>query len=116
MNEENEFEYNNEEAADVILQNISTDLQNKLDFEDIIKILELKDEYFKKVGIIPVDDKESICDYPIDLDEEAMNLFIISNAVRDNIILTMEEMVEIMDAELIYLDINGQLDDPTHLN
>lgn len=114
MKDENEFQYDYEDAANVILENISRDLQNKLNSDDIVKILELKDDYFEEVGIIPADDKESICDYPMELDEEAMNLFIVTNAVRDNIILTMEEMVEIMDAELIYLEINGQLSDPSH--
>lgn len=117
MKEQEEvFEYINEDAAEIILENISMELEDKLDFDDIMKLLELKDEYFKKVGIIEEEGKESICTYPMDLDEEAMNLFIITNAVQYDIILTVEEMEEIMEAEFIYLEINGQLDEPTHLN
>lgn len=116
QNQAEEFEYSYEDAAQIILQNISAELQNKLDFDDIVRILELKDDYFEIVGIIPEEDKESICTYPIDLDEEAMNLYIINNAVSDDIILTVEQIEEIMQAELIYLDINGQLEEPTHLN
>ncbi len=115
-NEQGEFEYNNEEAAKIIFQNISDELGGKLVFGDMMNILELRDEYFKKVGIIEEEGKESICTYPIDLDLEAMNLFIINNAVKHGIILTEEDMEEIMLAELIYLDIFKQLEEPTHLN
>ena len=115
-NEPGEFEYNNEEVAKIIFQNISDELAAKLVFGDMMNILELRDEYFKKVGIIEEEGKESICSYPIDLDEESMNLFIITNAIQLDIILTEEEIEEIMMAELIYLEINNQIDEPTHLN
>ena len=114
-NQEDEFEYDYEDAAEIILQNISVDLKNKLDFDYIMTLLDIRDDYYMKVGIIEEEGKESICTYPIDLDEEAMNLFIITNAVQYGIILTDEEMVEIMQAELVYLGMNGQLDEPTHL-
>jgi hypothetical protein len=114
--QEEEFEYINEDATKIILENISNELIDKLDFIDIMHLLELKDEYFKKIGIIKEKGQESICTYPIDLDAEAMNLFIITNALQYNILLKVEEMEEIMNAEFIYLEINGQLDEPSHLN
>ena len=116
QDEEEEFEYIDEDATKIILQHISDTLKDKLNFGDIMKLLELRDEYFKKVGIIQEEGEESICTYPIDLDEEAMNHYIITNAVQFEIILTLEEMEQIMDAESIYLENNGQLEDPTHLN
>lgn len=115
--QENDFEYSNEDATEIILENISMELWEKLGFEDVVKLLELKDEYFKLVGIIQKEGEESICTYPISLDEHAMNLYIMTNAIlKHKIVLTIDEVEEIMQAELIYLAVNGQIDDDFYLN
>lgn len=109
--EEEEFEYNDEDATEIILENISDSLKNKLDFDDIMALLEIKDEYFEKVRV----NEEANGNAPVNIEWDAMNLFIITNAVQYDIILSMEEMEEIIEAELIYLKINEQVADPTEL-
>ena len=105
---EEEFEYNNEDATEYILENISDNLKNKLDFDDIMTLLEIKDEYFEKVRV----SEEAKGNAPENIEWDAMNHFIITNAVQYDIILSMEEMEEIIEAELIYLKINEQISDP----
>ena len=92
-NQEELFDYNNEEAAKTVLQNISKELKDKLEVDDVVRLMELKEEYFKIVGIYREEGKQSICTYPIELNEDEMNLYIISNAVRFEIILSVAQMV-----------------------
>ena len=67
--------------------------KDKLEVDDVVRLMELKEEYFKIVGIYREEGKQSICTYPIELNEDEMNLYIISNAVRFEIILSVAQMV-----------------------
>jgi hypothetical protein len=101
--------YVTEDAAQVVYENISDELKEKLDIEDIITILEVEFEYQQQTGL--VSDQESIVDVPMDVDFEAMEYFIIHECVKSDIILTHEEFLDILEAENIYLDSLGLIDD-----
>jgi len=97
-----------EDAAEVVYENISEELKEQLDIEDIIKILEVEIEYQEKTGIIS--DQESMVYIPMDVDFDAMEYFIINECVKKDIILTYDELREILDAETIYLRSLGLID------
>lgn len=101
--------YDIDEAAEVVYENISEELKEKLDFEDIVKILEVEIEYQEKTGIIS--DQESMVDIPLDVDFDAMDYYIIHECAKKGIILTYEELEEIMEGETIYLRKLGLVDD-----
>lgn len=107
--DENEPIYVTEDAAEVVYENISDELKEKFDIEDIIKILEVEFEYQQKTGL--ASDQESIVDVPRGVDFEAMEYYIIHECVKSDIILTHEEFLEILEAETIYLDSLGLVDD-----
>ena len=98
-----------EEAVETVYENISDDLKEKLDIEDIIVILEVEFEYQQQTGL--VSDEESIVDIPREVDFDAMNYFIINECAKKEIILTYDELEEILDAETIYLESLGLIDE-----
>jgi hypothetical protein len=101
--------YDIDEAAEVVYENISEELKEKLDIEDIAKILEVEIEYQEKTGIIS--DQESMVDIPMDVDFDAMDYYIIHECAKKEIILTYEELEDIMEGETIYLRKLGLVDD-----
>ena len=113
------FEYIVEDAAMVVYDSISPNLQEKLSFDDIIKILDFKFDYLESVNIAG-DSEMPQFDTPItaDLDGEALDDFAIANAVKEDIYLSKDELGEIWDGELKYFELNGQLgeDVPPEMN
>ena len=101
--------YVTEDAAEVVYENISDELKEKLDIDDIVEILEVEFEYQQKTGL--VSDQESMVDIPMDVDFDAMEYFIINECVKKDIVLTYEELSDIMEAETIYLRSLGLIDD-----
>ena len=101
-------EYDFDDAAEVIFDNISPILQEKFPVEDIYQILLVEDEYFDEIGLKT--EKETICEYPIDVDHDEMKYFIITNCVQLDIILTDDELEEILEGENKYLDQLGLID------
>lgn len=109
---DDEFEYDIDEAAEVVWNNIPPNLKKKYEFEDIQKILEIEADYLEAAGIILKEGEEPpVHNYPVETDWDEMQYYIISNAVKENIILNYDELDEILDAETIYYDINGRLGD-----
>ena len=108
-----EPEYIIEDAAQVVLSNISEGLQTKFSYKDIIEILETEFEFLQLTGIAST--QPSIVNMPIEvpvkLDEEAMEYFIINQCARKSIYLTFEELQEILEAEMIYLEQQGLIDE-----
>lgn len=102
-----------EDAAEVIINNISKELHLKFSYEDIIEILEIEFQFLQLNGV--ASDKPSIIDIPIQittkLDEDAMEYFIINQFAKKNIYITFEELQEILDAEMLYLEQQGLIDD-----
>jgi hypothetical protein len=106
---EDEPLYVTEDAAEVIYENINEELKEKLDIEDIIEILEVEFEYQQQTGL--VSDQESIVDIPMDVDEDAMEYYIIHECAKKEIILTYDELSDILGAETKYLRSLGLIDD-----
>lgn len=107
-----EPEYIVEDAAALVLENISAKLQEKLSLDDIIEILEIEFEFLEQSGI--AGNKSSIVDIaieiPIQLDEAEMEYFILNRCAQENIYLTIEDLQEILVAEMKYLDQLGLID------
>lgn len=109
---DDEFEYDIDEAAEIVWNNIPQNLKKKYELEDIQKILEIEFDYLDSIGVILKDGEEPpIHDYPVETDWDEMKYYIITNAVKKNIILNYDELDEILDAESIYYDMNGALGD-----
>jgi len=109
--EENEFEYDKDEAAVVILDNISDELVEKLTESDLVTILDLKDEFLESINIINHSDKPNFCTYTADVDEDALDEYVITNALRHDIYLSKEEMKQVWYGEYVYMEKNGQIED-----
>jgi hypothetical protein len=105
-NDDEDSFYFSEEAAEAIYDDISEELQEKLDFEDIIRILEVEEEYHE---LAETSNKKSVGDRPVDVD--AKEYYIINACVKDDIILTYDELREILDAETRFLESEGLIDD-----
>lgn len=110
---ENTFYYDLKEAAIVVWDNVSEYVKDKFTFEDIYMIIEVEMEIFCELGVsIPEGAPEPVVDYPIDIDWEKLKYEIISRCARNDIYLTNNEIEDILEAELIYYDMNGALGDP----
>jgi len=104
-----EIEYDQEEAAEYVYFNISPELQEKFDAEDIFEILRLETFYLNYIGLSP-SEIDSIFDIPFEVEEERMSYFIINNAVKKNIILMKNELEEIFELELQYMEETGLIE------
>lgn len=101
--------YVTKDAAQVVYENISDELKEKLELDDIVEILEVEFEYQQQTGL--VSDQESIVDIPMDVDSDAIEYFIIHECAKRGIILTYEELEDIMEGETVYLRSLGLIDD-----
>ncbi len=61
--------------------------------------------------MINEDEEFPVCDYPKDIDQPKMEKLIVDTARQTGILLSYEELGEILDAEGIYYDMNGALGD-----
>lgn len=109
---EDDFVYDTDEAAEVVWNNIPKNLQEKYSLADICFILETELDYLDSIGIMFNEDEEMpICNYPIDIDQPKMEKHIINTAIKNDIFLNYDELGDILDAELIYYEMNGALGD-----
>jgi len=105
----NDIEYIVEDAARIVIDNISLELKLKLSFEDIIKVLDTEFDYQQQIGL--TDDSVELCGYPHPVNEDAMQEYIISECAKVSIHLTQNDIEEILEAEAIYLEKIGLIDD-----
>ena len=111
-NEEGGFEFDLDDALDVVWENIPDNLKSKFTFEQIKIVLELEQEQLEELGIIlPEGAPEPICKYPIHIDWDELKYQIAFRAVKHDIFITDDELDQILDAETFYLQINGQISD-----
>ncbi len=106
------FYYDLDEATEVVWENIPQALREKYAYGEIYFILETEFDYLDSIGIF-VDESEEmpVCEYPRDIDQQKMEKHIIDTAIKNGILLTYEELGDILDAELIYYEMNGALGD-----
>jgi hypothetical protein len=103
------FYYCFDDAVEVIFRNISNSIRFKYTWEDVMLILELKDEYYDLCSQHITDD--TICEFPVEIDEEDLRKHILFHAPYNDLEITEEDLIEILDAELVYFEQNGALRD-----
>lgn len=114
QNEEKDYNYN--EAAEYILDNISDELSEKLSHQDIITLLEIEDKYIEEREQENLKKKPFVSFDLVTIDQDDINYYVMTNAIKFNIIIDKEETEEIMYAELGYMEQEGMTEDSTNLN
>ncbi len=110
--DDNLFYYDLDDAAEVVWQHIPQYMKEKFAFGEIYFILETEFNYLDSIGIMINEDEEfPVCDYPRDIDQPKMEKLMVEKANEMGIELTLDEVGEILDAEMIYYDMNGALGD-----
>lgn len=103
------FYYCFDDAVEVIFKNISNQIRFKYTWEDISLILEIKDEYYD-LCCQPFN-KSIICDFPVEINEEELRSFIMLHAAQNDLAINESDLIEILDAELVYFEQNGAVGD-----
>jgi len=112
---ERNFDYNADDSAQIIYNNISPALQQKFEYEDILTILDLrKDFLILENGIdLSIEGKDDedinlklppLPHLPKNYKNEEMRDYIIETASEHEIFLTADELQKIFEAESIYLN------------
>lgn len=110
--DDEQFVYDLDDAIGVVWENIPQYLREKYSFGEIYFILETEFDYLDSIGIFVDEDEEMpICEYPRDIDQDRMEKHIVDTAIKNDIYLSYDELADIMEAELIYYDMNGALGD-----
>jgi hypothetical protein len=103
------FYYCFDDAVEVIFKNISNQIRFNYTWEDISLILEIKDDYYD-LCCQPLN-KSIICDFPVEINEEELRSFIMLHAAHNDLIINESDLIEILDAELVYFEQNGAVGD-----
>lgn len=113
---ENEIVYIVEDAAKVVYESISEELKKRLNIDDIIEILDKEFEYQQEVGMAGNEDSRSTIeiDIPFDLNEDEMKYYIINNCTKSGIILTYDELNQILEGEDNYFESIGGKETPDY--
>ncbi len=110
--DQDEFEYDLNEASEVVWNNIPAYMREKYGIEDILKVLDIEFDYLELAGFVLKEGEElPFSSYPEEIDCDELQIYILKNAKKADIFLTYDELDEILDAENIYLDMNGMLSD-----
>lgn len=103
------FYYCFDEAVEVIFKNLPNHIRFKYTWEDVMLILEIKDEYYDMCSQHIPDD--TICDFPIEIDEQKLRNYILHQLSHNDLEMNEEDLIEVLDAELVYFEQNGALRD-----
>jgi len=103
------FYYCFDEAVEVIFKNLPHHIRFRYTWEDVMMILEIKDDYLD-ICSQPFSE-DSIIDFPIEVDEEELRHYILHQLLHNDIDMNEDDLIEILDAELIYFEQNGALRD-----
>lgn len=110
--DDNDFIYNPDEAAEVVWNNIPQNLQEKYSLEEIYFMLHAEFDYMNSIGMVLDEDEElPVFNYPIDVDETKMKNYIGAKAIKNRILTNDDELSLILEAESIYFEMNGALQD-----
>jgi hypothetical protein len=102
-------EYVMEDAVNVVYDNISDELKNKLSKNEIEAILDIGTDYLVNLGAAYEDEKNKNAVMDVDMDQ--MYDYVIENAAKHKINISDDEASEIFDAEEIYLRDIGVIED-----
>lgn len=113
LNRENNFHppflYCFEDAADIIFQQIPTSLRERIRLDDILFILECKDEYLDIT--YPNVNMPVLNEFPQEINTSDMIRFLMTQIRLEQVDLSEHDLTEILDAELYYFEKNGALRD-----
>ena len=106
MKKEDDFLYDDDESVKFIKKLLPDDLKQKFDDDDIIYIVDLIYEFYDSKGLMDIEDEDD--DKEVDLDEDELIDFVVTNALADGINKYKAEEVEvIVQAELDYCESIG---------
>ena len=103
------FYYCFDDAVEVIFKNLPNHIRFKYTWEDVMLVLEIKDEYYDLCSQALSDN--TVCDYPIEINEKELRDHILLQARHNELELEEDDLIEILDAELVYFEQNGALRD-----
>lgn len=98
-----ELIYDIDEAIEFIRDYISYELNDKLGDQDIVKLVDLGEEYIEMEYQINKKKKPFIAFDLKTINEENLNDYVLKNAVKHSIILNIDEIEDITSAELAYM-------------
>lgn len=101
MNEEKDMNaYDENESIKFIRENLPEDMRNELSDDEITYVVDLMYEYYEEQGFLDEDQEGEI-----EIDEDELLDFVISNAKKDKIKDFSDEQIEyIVAGELAYFD------------
>ncbi len=106
------FYYDLDTAADTVWMNVPQYMREKFSYEQIYFILETEFDYLDSIGImLDEGQKMPFCDYPRDIDQPKMEKLMVDTANKNGILVNQDEVKDILEAELIYYEVNGALGD-----
>jgi hypothetical protein len=105
--QDEEFIFDNDEAVEVIWDQITNKLREKLTRKDIDFILDLKLDFMERVNIAGDSEKPRFWTCTASLDEDELNKFVIHHALNKGIQLNDNELEQIWDGEELYLEMHG---------
>jgi len=111
--DEEKYEIDYEEV-EYIFENISEELSEKLNIDDIVSILKLVKDYFDEEYIKNENKKPYIPFHLKPVETDDIDDYVYRNAAKHNLILNQEEVEEIMYAVIEYNEINGEIKDYAH--
>ena len=103
------FYYCFDDAVEVIFKNLPNPIRFKYTWEDVMLILEIKDEYYDICSQHLSDD--TICEFPIEIDEQKLRDYIMLQTHHNDLEIEEADLIEILDAELAYFEQHGALRD-----
>lgn len=106
-NEQPQFLYNFEDAVDVIQKNISQSVSIAFSRDDIFLLLELKDEFLD----LCCSPDPLVVEVPMEIDQEALIAHMLYHGQLNGLQINREQLIEILDAELVYFEENGLIRD-----
>lgn len=103
------FYYCFDDAVEVIFKNLPNHIRFRYTWEDVMLILEIKDDYFDLCSQQLSED--SICEFPIEVDEQELRNYILQQLQHNDLRMSEDDLIEILDAELVYFEQHGALRD-----
>lgn len=99
------------EAAQVIRENISEELKAKYNYDTVFLFLKLMDDYYDEIGVnaYGMREGEKIPAFDGIVDDGEIADYIITHAAEKGISVKKENMLEMLNAEFIYLQQIGSI-------
>ncbi len=89
--------YDDDAAVEFILKNIPDEMRENITADSINYILDLLYEFFEQKGLINEESTEEAS-----IDEEEMLDFVVKTAEKEDVLLSEEEIIEILEGEYEY--------------